>query len=154
MVFFTIWMCVRIKQNRRAEAEDRAAETNTLASTADSGPNSTVYAMAGRVAQMYTDVTRRSREIVGIAIPKDIKLPAYSPPMNPPSYEELGELGDAEQGQGQSLPFSPPIYEEIPEQEETKVLTPHYQNLASGVENPTYSNSAGDEDNIIDNSGN
>ena len=136
MVFFTIWMCVRIRQNRQAEAAERAAETNTIASTADSGPNSTIYAMCGRVAQMYSGGGSQPN---AFKLPKDIKLPAYSPPMNPPSYDELGEAE-----LGHSLPTCPPIYEEIPEHGERNFLHPKYENMASGIENPTYCNILGD----------
>lgn len=135
MSIFTLWLCVRIRHQQQAEAEERAAETDTLASTAETGENETVFAMCDRVISMYNNV-------------KDIKLPDYSPAADPPSYDELTNT-DKSTGKGQEVcAASLPIYEEIPERavkDEKAKLDPPYENMPNGIQNPAYANVTGDE---------
>ena len=160
MTFFSIWVCVRVRQNQKAEAADRAAETNTIASTAESGTTSTVYAMAGHVADIFhheNDNTTK-HDMTDIRM-KDIKLPEYSPALDPPAYEDLT---DTDQRLGQAV--SAPIYESIPslvrsdvnlveeaptyenmvgnteEYDNNVAGEMTYQNIGAGAENPAYTN--------------
>ena len=134
-------MCVRVRQNQKAERAERAAETDTIASTAESGTTSTVYAMAGRVADMFPNenandiMTKGNLNDIRM---KDIKLPEYSPPVAPPSYEELTET-EKHWDQAASLP----IYETIPAREGSDVNLveqPRYENIVDGTE---YNNAVG-----------
>lgn len=145
VIFFTIWVYARVRQNPKSGDTEGATDSSTTASTADGGANSSVYTMCGNMANIHNNINDITM--------KDIKLPEYSPPTNPPAYEELPKTGDS-WGQFASLP----IYEEIHENEGIpKKLEPqyenvnsrvendngrdtHYENVANGTQNPAYMN--------------
>ena len=73
----------------------------------------------------------------------DVKLPAYSPPTNPPPYDEIGPPPTTDLGNitttdlGNTNNEEPPVYEEIP----VRNQEPHYENTTTnGHENPAYVN--------------
>ena len=140
MTFFSIWVCVRVRQNQKAEAAERDLETNTIASTADSGTTSTVYAMAGRVADMFPVDDGTPKNGGTDVRMNDIKLPEYTPPSAPPRYEDLPE-SDRHLGQASLSP----IYETIPSRAGSDLClvqeAPRYENM---VENTGYENTAGE----------